>query len=387
MNRGATLVFSDSNRRKYVSVPHDGEHQSDARTSGDIPPSLPTYQLFRHGQASDRRSLSTPGSRVTSPPTQGGGLHLNTAPYAAFDRRLDTTWLASSPEASDRWLKLVFQRPRSMPTHAFTRTPISSVVRLKWRSRSTVPRSVTSPFERGRTSIPLARRSVKTWPTGRDVVLGSGLGGSTRSTSQVCDPRGAAAPDAVGDHDGRARPLATPISIVLQRVTADRPYQAGARSRAHKQATRSTMSTRRTWHGTASHDSPATNLGIDGWSSIRPTTPDDHIDRLVGMPEDGDSCRRVASRNPDSPCFIRLRRHSATGWIGNYIRNQFAWIFYPGAPSVQGPTLSASGRSDRLTLPDAVACSGLARVPTSGASRERARNPAKGDHDNEVAPR
>jgi arabinofuranan 3-O-arabinosyltransferase len=336
VNRGATLVFTDSNRHQYVSGSRTTENTSETLGPDDkIPASLPTYQLFGNGNSSEQTVALYSGVRgLTSPPVHGGGLTPQYRPYAAFDGRLDTTWLASSPAPADRWLKVAFQRPHAIPalrihTHADL---LGGTSRVAISVNGEPERYFT--LREGWTTIPLARASVRSLRFRvASVVLGPGLGGfdeirirGVRIREVLRLPRRLASMTAGFDLSH------TPMSIVLQRVTADRPYQAGGEVESAQAgnalddvdaepgiARQVTLPQRRTF-------------GVGGWSSIRPTTPDDRIDRLVGMPR---GWRFLSSgRFEGTP----IRRASsafdgdlATGWIGNYVRNQFAWI------SVQAP--------------------------------------------------
>ena len=128
VRQGATLVFTDSNRRRFVAGSLTTQNKSATLGPTDpIPPSLPTFNLFPALGSSDQTVALYSGlNYLRTPLFQGLGLTPEYRPYAAFDGHLATAWVATLPDTHLRYVQLALNRPRaisSIRVHAHADVP------------------------------------------------------------------------------------------------------------------------------------------------------------------------------------------------------------------------------------------------------------------------
>jgi arabinofuranan 3-O-arabinosyltransferase len=331
LRAGATLVFTDSNRRAFVSGSRTTQNVSATVGASDsIPPNLPTYDLFP-GEESDEQTVAVySGLRyLRTPLLQGLGLSPQYRPYAAFDGRLDTTWLPSSPDPSLRYIELGLARPRSI---AYIRVHPHADI-LGGTSRISV--SVNGghehayPVNFGWTTLPIRARDVKTLRIrASGVVLGGGLGGldevqipGLRVGESLRLPTRLA-------QEARSLDLShTPVSVVLRRTSTDFPYRAGHDVEAPQAGNPFDDVDAEPGLEREVSLPAARSFQVGGWASVNPQAPDPVFDRLTGVPADW----RFSSSSrfegwPIHRASSAFDGNPRTAWVGNYLRQQFAWI-------------------------------------------------------------
>jgi hypothetical protein len=118
-----------------------------------------------------------------------------------------------------------------------------------------------------------------------------------------------------------------PISILLQRTTADFPYQAGndvAAAQANNPV--DTVDAERGIDRVVTLPA-ARSYRLGGWSSVNPAAPDPPIDRLAGVPAPW----RMASSSrfegtPINRASSAFDGNPRTAWIGDLLRGRTPWI-------------------------------------------------------------
>ena len=118
---GATLVFTDSNRRRVLETNQLRANRGPTVGPRDsLPRELPSYELFpERGTGAQTVALYTGLEYLRAPLFRSFSLFPERRPYAALDGRLDTSWLASEATfqpARSRWLEVGFRRPRRIPS-------------------------------------------------------------------------------------------------------------------------------------------------------------------------------------------------------------------------------------------------------------------------------
>ena len=115
LERGGTLVLTDSNRRRVVnSARLRLRYGPTLGPEDDISPDSPTFELFDR-ESNDRRTLALyTGLRAIESPIQPGqAIFPEHRAYAAVDGDLGTSWLADKNlDFDQRWIELRFRRPR-----------------------------------------------------------------------------------------------------------------------------------------------------------------------------------------------------------------------------------------------------------------------------------
>ena len=114
LERGGTLVLTDSNRRRVVnSARLRLRYGPTLGPEDDISPDSPTFELFDR-ESNDQRTLALySGLRALESPIQAGqAIFPEHRPFAAVDGDLDTSWLADKNlDFDQRWIELRFRRP------------------------------------------------------------------------------------------------------------------------------------------------------------------------------------------------------------------------------------------------------------------------------------
>ena len=331
VRQGASLVFTDSNRRQFVSGSLTTQNKSATLGPTDpIPPSLPSFDLFPSLGSDDQTVAVYSGlNYLRTPLFQGLGLSPEYRPYAAFDGRLATAWVATVPDPHLRYLQLALQRPRnisSIRVHAHADI-LGGTARLGV-SVNGGPETLY-PLNFGWTTLPLERSNVKTLRLRiAGVVLGDGFGGLDEVQIPGLHVRETLRLPTVLARETQSMDLShNPISVVLQRTTADFPYRAGADVEAAQAGNPIDEVDPEPGLERDVTLPTARSFDINGWASVKPGSSDLPLDRLTGVPAgwrflsssrfEGWPIHRASSAFDGDP---------KTAWVGNYLKQQFAWI-------------------------------------------------------------
>jgi arabinofuranan 3-O-arabinosyltransferase len=353
---GATLVFSDSNRRRYVSGSLSTHNKSATQGPDDpIPPSLPTYDLFPSRGSDDQTVALYPGlSFLRTPLILGPTPEPENRPYAAFDGSLKTAWLASSPNPAQRYIELGFQKPRSigaLRVHAHN-DPDGGTTKMGVSVNGGAERAYV--LRAGWTDVPLQATGVRTLRLRvAGVAFGGGLGGFDEV--QIAGLQ-------LGETLRLPRLLAretsgmdlshNPMEVLLQRTTADFPYRSGADVEAPQSGNPLDEVDPEPGLERDVMLPAARTFTLSGWASQDPSSSDVPFDRLAGVPTGWNF--RSSSRFEGWPIHrasSALDGNSKTGWIGDFVRQQFAWISLSAPHSFDVRTFKLSPLSSDFFFP------------------------------------
>jgi arabinofuranan 3-O-arabinosyltransferase len=331
VRRGATLVFTDSNRRRFVSGSLTTQNKSATLGPTDpIPAGLPTYDLFpSHGSDDQTVALYSGLNYLRTPLFQGLGLSPEDRPYAAFDGHLATAWVATVPDTGLRYVQLALKQPRSVASirvhaHADIQGGTSSLA----VSINGGPERLY-PLNFGWTTIPLSSTNVRTMRLRiAGVVLGSGLGGLDEVQVPGLHVTETLRLPTLLAQEAKGMDLShNPISVVLERTTADFPYRAGAEVEAAQAGNPNDEVDPEPGLERDVTLPVARTFNLDGWASVKPGSSDVPLDRITGIPAgwrfqsssrfEGWPIHRASSAFDGNP---------KTAWVGNYLSQQFAWI-------------------------------------------------------------
>ena len=320
---GATLVFSDSNRRRKLTS---------SLVRGNVGPTLPAGEAIARGvpafdlfpaQGTNGQTVAdyTDLSILRGPAPPRNTLSPDLRPSAAFDGRIDTTWFAPSPLPRCACLDLTLRRPRDV-----------SYIRVHPRGlegTASAPLGVTvnggrerlvnlSPL--GWTRIGIVARPLRTL---RLRVTERALLG-TLGLDEVEIP-GVSARESLRLPTWLARATRgldlrrNSVAVELQRSTKDFPFRAS--TAADKSDPESKMARLVTL------PVPRRFEAISGWASPSPDAPDPAFDRLAGMPAawrldsssrfEGVPARRASSAFDGDP---------GTAWVAAYDQQHRAWL-------------------------------------------------------------
>ena len=115
---GADLVVGDSNRRQaYVPETTQQNRGSVLATAALFPVGEATLNPFATAGTAGQTVSALQGARYVTSPSQSGGLQFpEDAPFAAFDGKLSTEWIADrNAPVIDRWVQVGFNAPRNVP--------------------------------------------------------------------------------------------------------------------------------------------------------------------------------------------------------------------------------------------------------------------------------
>jgi arabinofuranan 3-O-arabinosyltransferase len=320
---GAALVFSDTNRRHRLTPSViRGDVGPTLSADESLPRDAPRYDLFPEQGTSAQTVVEYSGLATLRAPTAARNtLTSGRDPYAAFDGRIETTWLPPEPLPSCACLDLALRRPRSVdhvrvhPRALETGASMPLGVSVNGGPERQVS---LSPLGWNRIAIgaqPL--RTLRLRTIKRPLLGGLGLdeveipGVSVRKLLRL--PTWLAT--ATRDLDLSRNPVA----VELQRATSDfpfRPSTAPDKLDAEPGITRLvTLPARRRFET------------IAGWASPSPDAPDSAFDRLAGMPAgwrlDGSSRFEGIPGNRASSAFDR---EPATAWVASFDERKRAWL-------------------------------------------------------------
>jgi arabinofuranan 3-O-arabinosyltransferase len=335
LERGGTLVLTDSNRRRVVnSARLRLRYGPTLGPEDEISPDSPTFELFDR-ESNDQRTLALySGLRALESPIQAGqAIFPEHRPFAAVDGDLSTSWLADKNlDFGQRWIELRFRRPLRAQTlrlvpHVDARGATASV---EVSENGGDERNVR--VERGWNEIELSGRALDSLRIrigkveGRE--RGRGGGGIDELELPGLNVREwlrlpvGAAKAAQGADLSRS-----PIEVLLERTTADFPYRAGADVGVPQ--ARSPLDAVDPERGIVRRVTlpEARTFELSGWASVDPAGSEEELDRLAGVP--GGWRFRSSSRFEGIP-FHRASSafdsDSQTAWIGDRLRGERPWI-------------------------------------------------------------
>jgi arabinofuranan 3-O-arabinosyltransferase len=328
---GATLVFTDSNRRRFVAGSLTTQNKSATLGPTDpIPASLPSYDLFPSRGSDDQTVALYSGlNSLRTPLFEGLGLSPEDRPYAAFDGHLATAWVATVPDTHLRYIDLALKRPMSiasMRVHAHADI-LGGTSSLAVSVNGGAER--VYPLNFGWTTLPVNSTNVRTLRLRvAGVVLGQGLGGLDEVQIPGLHVQETLRLPTLLAQETRSMDLShNPISVVLQRTTADFPYRAGSEVEAAQAGNPNDEVDPEPGLERDVTLPAARSFSLDGWASVKPGSSDLPLDRVTGIPEgwrflsssrfEGWPIHRASSAFDGNP---------KTAWVGNFLKKQFAWI-------------------------------------------------------------
>ena len=391
--RRATLVFSDSHRRRVLESNQLRANRGPTLGASDpLPRQFPAYDLFpERGTAAQTVARYSGLEFLRAPLFRSFGLFPEHRPYAALDGRLDTSWIASEatyqPE-QQRWIELGLRRPRFVPwIRVFPH-------RDQLGATNEVGLSLDGGSERrvdlapGWNRLPVSRkvRRIRLRVIGTDGFF-SGPGGIAELRVPGLEVRESLRLPTELSRLAKGLSLAgNPMLVLLRRTTADFPYRSGSDVGDAQSGSELDMVdaepglvrdvTLPVWR----------SFRIGGWASIDPRAADERIDELTGLPPgwsfnsagrfEGVPGHRASSAFDGDP---------TTAWVGDALPGQLPWISWqapveqtirtielsPGPPEygfprwvqIEGPgglsvrrTVSPDGK---IVLPRAVRTRGL----------------------------
>jgi arabinofuranan 3-O-arabinosyltransferase len=267
---GARLVFTDSNRRRVLEADLLRANQGPTLDAHDpLPREWPTLGLFgNRGSASETIARYRGLSYARSPVDRGFPLRPEHRAFAALDGRLGTSWLGTTVTSpSRRYLELGFDGARTIPTLGLYPAGGPGVVAVSANGGAERRFLV----QRGWNALPLGATGVRTL---RVRLAGSGgpagiaelrfPGSRVTETLRLPTTLAAQARGLDLAHSGMA--------VVLQRTTADFPYDRPAVARDAEQAIDRIVTL-----------PAARRFGVGGWASASPAASDAALDRLAGF--------------------------------------------------------------------------------------------------------
>ncbi len=337
-----TLVFSDSNRRRYRLVSQMTVNTGPTLGLGQVVPrEFPAYDPFPQAGASGQTVAVFSGIRsVSAPATPGFTLFPEHRPFAAVDGRLDTAWISEADELRLRHLDIVLDRPSragyvDIYPHV-DRAGATRKISLSVNGGARRTARVHSGWNRVPTG-PSPIRSLRIW-----VNSGRSLFGMTPAGLDEVRIPGVRAREALRLPTQLARLAAgrelnpVPMSIILQRTTADFPRRSGsptgpAFARDPLDMADAETSMRRIV------TLPAGRRFVgSGWASLRPEASDPSIDFLTGM--------RGPNRFSSSSRFEGLAAFRASSafdgdplssWQSEFSPDKLPWIRWRGDQPVE----------------------------------------------------
>ena len=344
---GSALVFTDSARRRTVTTNSLRANQSSTVGPSDpIPPSAARFAPFE-GDVQSRSTVAVyRGLDYLRSPLKPDLRQLpEHRPFAAMDGRVDTSWLGLSSTDEDRFLELGLGRPRVVETvwvhpHADSR---GRTTRLAVSVNGASERVVD--VEPGWNPIPLDEPSLRTLRIRIDDVdrppgVRFAQGGideirlpGLRTTERLRLPTALARAAAGLDLSG------TPISVLLQRTTADFPYRAGqAVLPPHKLDPIDQVDAEAGLEREVALPA-GRSFALDGWASPDPEAPDLRFDALAGVPGtwrfSGSSRFEGVPGRRASSAFDGDRR---TAWAADFAPGRRTWL------AVRAPRPFTAGR-------------------------------------------
>jgi arabinofuranan 3-O-arabinosyltransferase len=385
LRNGAELVFSDSARVRSAIESRLADTNGPTLTAGTpIPEDWPRYDPFPRAGLAGRTVAEYTGLRnLYSPQSRGSANFPQYRPYAALDGDLRTAWIANSQVVSQRYLQLELAHPR--PVAAIAVQPHSDPS----GRTAFVAVSVNGGPERrvhlnaGWNRVPVATRELRTLRIRILKVVGGGLLPGQGGLDEVRIPglrvtESLRLPVWLAGLTRGQDLRRNPITVVLQRTTADFPNAQGANDTNPQNRDLLEMLDAEPGLSRTVTLPERRGFQADGWASIAPQAPDDAIDRLLGLRARGWTFT-ASGRFEGLP----IRRASSafdgdprTAWIGDWTDGRDTWVAarMPRVRTVRELRLRPAGRAFRFPsvvavetptgpLEVRVAPSGLVRLP------------------------
>jgi arabinofuranan 3-O-arabinosyltransferase len=336
LDRGATLALTDSSRRRLIAPSRLRTNRGPTLTTeDDLSPQMPFYEIFEDRGTDAQTIAEYPGLRyLRTPHSAGLELFPETRPYAAFDGRPETSWIADENLSEDeQYVELALERPhradaiRVLPhADAEGRTQATGVSVDGGDER-------VYPLRPGWNTLPI--------PNGEFTRLRVYARGG--SDDEDDDERADALAEVeipglaiterlrtpvVAARAARDRDLSrNDVVVVLERTTADFPYRAGSDRGAPLRG--DPVHARDAEPGIErSLELPAARrFELGGWASVRPEASDARIDRLAGVPAAwGMTSASRFEGVPGRRASSAFDRDPATFWAGDAGDGERAWI-------------------------------------------------------------
>ena len=335
-DRGATLVFSDSHRRRVLESNQLQANRGPTLGASDtLPDQFPSYDLFpERGTAAQTVARYSGLEYLRAPRFRSFSLFPEHRPYAALDGRLDTSWIASEasyqPE-KHRWIELALRKPRFVPS-----------IRIfphgdRLGDTDEVGLSLDGGPERrielgpGWSRVPVSRkvRRIRLRAIGTD---GFTSGGIAELRVPGLDVRESLRLPTELSRLAKGLSLAgNPMIVLLHRTTADSPYRAGSDVGDAQSGNQLDMVDAEPGLVRDVTLPVGRSFGIGGWASIDPKAPDERIDELVGLPPGWSF--NSASRFEGVPghrASSAFDGDRSTAWVGDALPGQRPWISWQG---------------------------------------------------------
>ncbi|HEV7844661.1 MAG TPA: alpha-(1-_3)-arabinofuranosyltransferase family protein [Thermoleophilaceae bacterium] len=337
LERGGTLVLTDSNRRRVVNSARLRLRYGPTLGPEDaISPDSPTFELFDR-ESNDRRTLALySGLRALESPIQAGqAIFPEHRPFAAVDGDRSTSWLADKNlDADQRWLELRFRRPLDARTlrlypHSDPRGVTASV---RVSENGGGERAVA--VDHGWNEIELSGRPLRSLRIrigkvrGRE--RGRGGGGIDELELPGLDVRETLRLPVEAAREASGADLShSAIEVLLERTTADFPHRAGADVGVPQ--ARSPLDAVDPERGLARRVTlpEPRSFELGGWASVDPSAPDYALDRLAGDVAAASARMRSSSRFegvPSNRASSAFDGDPDTAWVGDRLPGRHTWI-------------------------------------------------------------
>jgi hypothetical protein len=335
LERGGTLVLTDSNRRRVVnSARLRLRYGPTLGPEDDIPADSPTFELFDR-ESNDRRTLALySGLRALESPIQAGrAIFPEHRAFAALDGDLDTSWIADrNLDRGRRWIELRFRRPlRASTLRLYPRADARGVTEsVEISENGGEERSVS--LERGWNEVelsggPLHALRIRIGRVSGEA-RGRGGGGIDELELPGLHARETLRLPVEAVRGARGADLShSAIEVLLERTSTDFPHRAGA-DVAVPQA-RSPLDAVDPERGLVRRVAlpEARSFELSGWASVDPSAPEDALDSLARL--GGGWWMRSSSRFEGIP-FNRASSafdtDTQTAWVGDRLPGETPWI-------------------------------------------------------------
>jgi arabinofuranan 3-O-arabinosyltransferase len=391
LGRGATLVMTDSARRRLIAPSRLRTNRGPTLTTADdLSPQMPFYDIFDSHGTDAQTVAEYPGLRyLRAPHSAGVELFPEARPYAAFDGRPETSWIADENLAEDeQYVELALERPHH--ADAIRVLPHSDEEGRTQAAGLSIDggREHVYPLRPGWNTLPIPQgvfRKLRIYARG-----GSGDDGERADALAEVEIPGLEIKERlrtplVAARAARGLDLSrNDLAVVLERTTADFPYRAGSDRGAPLLG--DPVHARDAEPGIERVIAlpAARRFELDGWASVGPDASDARIDRLAGVPAAW--TMRSASRFEGVPgrrASSAFDRDRTTFWAGDSGSGEQAWIeisapsafdlrvmhLQPGPPEFPTPArvrVRAGGLDTRLR----VSASGRVELPHRVATRK-----------------
>ncbi|MGZ4269376.1 MAG: alpha-(1-_3)-arabinofuranosyltransferase domain-containing protein [Solirubrobacteraceae bacterium] len=333
VRRGASLVLTDSNRRRTVAAARLTENYGATLGAHDpIARDWPHYDPFPSRGPAGRTVAVYSGLRyLRAPLGPAGSIFPEQRPYAAMDGRLSTRWLGDPYDQRHRELDLALAHPRPVPyidIHPH-QDPLGATTLLGITVNGGHEHDVA--VRPGWNRIPLASSPLDTLRVRIKGVSNPFFaipGGIDELAIPGVRVREALRLPTVLASEARGLDLSgSRIDVVLRRTTADDPYQAGGPGSVPQEGNRLDMVDAEPGLERDVTLPAARTFDPSGWASVDPAASEPQLDALAGMPGGW----RFASSSRFEGLPIR-RASSAfdgrrqTAWIGDLRQGQVPWL-------------------------------------------------------------